>query len=203
MDPCKGERWNAAFPNNSDSLTLIQRRDMYLSYIDIYNIVNDEMKGVIFLGNKKEEYGENISIKEWITLSKEDGSYTCSNLIWSSSLGFMYGFQTEFQKNMLKLKSAKTVCIDGTHETTSHKTYLFTLLIRDNEGGQVYPGATILLCQWHVKNAWQKNKGKIKADGKQATQKTALDELGIIMRIRDTSQIQSKFDEYLTSWTIF
>lgn len=52
------------------------------------------MKGVIFLGNEQEGYSEEVSIKEWIASSEEDGSYTCSNLIWNSSLGFMYGFQT-------------------------------------------------------------------------------------------------------------
>ncbi|CAG8630579.1 5252_t:CDS:2 [Ambispora gerdemannii] len=135
------------------------RRDMYLSYIDIYNIVNDEMKGVIFLGNKKEEYAIKNQNQEW----KPHTFLTdCDNA----------------QQNAIRT---------------------------------VYPGATILLCQWHIKNAWQKNKGKIKADsnhfaaqeknknnsnifkrsGKQATQKVALDELGIIMRIRDTSQVQN------------
>lgn len=256
-----------------ESLPLIQKRDLYISYIDVYNIVNEEIKGIIFLGNQKEGYSEDVSIKEWIISSKDDESYTCDNPSWGSSLGFMYGFQTEFQRRILKSKSAQIVCIDGTHGTTSHKTNLFTLLVRDNDGGQgvpiahlisekkakntlvywleaikeqnkewqshtfltdcdyaqqsainvVYPEATILLCQWHVKNAWQKNKNKINGDSKyfkpqeknenggnvfkwserQVTQKAALNELGGIMRIRDVSQARSKLDEYLTQWLEF
>ena len=73
-----------------------------LLHKNAYNIVYEEMKGVIFLGNEYEGYNEEISIKEWIASSRENGSYTCSNLIWNSPLGFMFGFQTEFQKNMLK-----------------------------------------------------------------------------------------------------
>lgn len=152
----------------------------------------------------------------------------------------MYGFQTEFQKNMLKSKSAGTVCIDGTHGTTSHKTHLFTLLIRDDEGGQgahlisekkagetlicwlnalknqnqewiphtfitdcddaqqnaihaVYPNVKILLCQWHVKHAWQKNKGKIKADCNNFKAQEASINNGNLGRTKKTSHTKSRF----------
>lgn len=72
----------------------------------------------------------------------------------------------------------------------------------------VYPSVKILLCQWHVKHAWQKNKSKIKAESgnykpqekniknsnlgltkKQVIQKAVLDELGVIMRLQDASQV--------------
>lgn len=36
---------------------------------------------------------------------------------------------------MLELKSAQIVCLDGTYGTTSHKTNLFTMLVRDDVGG--------------------------------------------------------------------
>ncbi|CAG8639658.1 3710_t:CDS:2 [Ambispora gerdemannii] len=169
---------------DSDSLTLIQRRDMYLSYIDIYNIVNDEMKGVIFLGNKKEEYDnegrQNVPVTHLISEKKAGDTL----IFWLEAI--------KNQNQEWKPHTFLTDCDDA----------------QQNAIRTVYLGATILLCQWHIKNAWQKNKGKIKADGnyfaaqeknknnsniikrsgKQATQKTALDELGIIMRIRDISQ---------------
>lgn len=72
----------------------------------------------------------------------------------------------------------------------------------------MYPSVKILLCQWHVKHAWQKNKSKIKAESgnykpqekniknsnlgltkKQVIQKAVLDELGVIMRLQDASQV--------------
>ncbi|CAG8661619.1 6043_t:CDS:2 [Ambispora gerdemannii] len=223
---------------NLSFLSLTQKRDMYLSYIDMYNIIHEEIKNVIFLGSKETDYNESTSIKEWVILSKEDGSHICSNLVWESSLGFMFRFQTEFQKNMLKSKSAQTVCIDGTHGTTSHKTNLFTLLICDNEGEQGVPIAhliserkaeeTLIIWLKAIKSQnqeWEShtfltdcddaqqnaisngnyletreknenNDNLFKQSEKQVIQKVALDELGAIMRIRDISQMQSKFDEY-------
>ncbi|CAG8685783.1 8662_t:CDS:1, partial [Ambispora gerdemannii] len=93
---------------------------------------------------------------------------------------------------------------------------------QQNAINAVFPNARILLCQWHVKNAWQKNKNKIKANSnyfktqeenlnnntlkrskKQVAQKMALDELGTIMQIRDASQVQNKFVEYFTQWIAF
>ncbi|CAG8621403.1 7337_t:CDS:2 [Ambispora gerdemannii] len=132
--------------NFSRSIQKLSKKLGYKSYLRVLKRHNEKGNAVHIIhytfhnghtpGSKETDYNESTSIKEWVILSKEDGSHICSNLVWESSLGFMFRFQTEFQKNMLKSKSVQTVCIDGTHETTSHKMNLFTLLIRDDEGGQ-------------------------------------------------------------------
>jgi hypothetical protein len=112
-------------------------RDALITKDDIYIIVYNTMKTLVYI-----DKDVLISLEKW----QEKFILAGGNCLYQqndgSDEGFLFAFQTKEQIELTK--SARVLCLDGTHGMNDHGYHLFTIMMRHLTTGCGYPVAFLI-----------------------------------------------------------
>ena len=154
----QGVSMNSVMDYVRDSMCRPINRDHLITRADLHNIkrqynincmekASDDTDSVLYWVKEMECEEFNLVLR--FKQQGEKSSYNCVE-----EKDFLFGFQTQFQKEMFETHGNKLICVDATHGTSAYDFQLVTVLVLDdhNEGIPV---------QWLISNKETTNVLKI------------------------------------------